>query len=144
MGLALASNTQTSSLAAISTTALLKSAQLESVIATNSERLTKACNSLAALLRTYDIPYFPCYAGLYIFARLAPKAQYWEDESVMLREFKDAGISISGGRGYHVGEENKGWARISFAVNPKTFQLALERLERVLSSRRLGPADVTT
>ena len=77
------------------------------------------------------IPYIPSNAGLYVFAKIAPEAQEWEDEQLMLRRLKDVGVVVSAGRGYHVGETEKGWARVGFAVESDRLQEALTRMSWV-------------
>lgn len=132
-GVVLASNTQTSSLSAICTTALLNSPQLPNLLALNSERL--ACNYriLTAFFTRRDITYLPCNAALYVFARMAKEAQSWDDELAAVQRLKDVGVLVSPGRGYRVPEIEKGWMRVGFAVTASQLREALRRMEILYS-----------
>ena len=99
-------------------------------------RLARACGFLTHLLQRYSIPYLPSYAGLYLFAKLAPDATTWEDEARMIQEMRASGLSVSGGKAYHAGEDEKGWARITFALEETRFLEALNRLESYLFQRK--------
>ncbi|MCJ1401065.1 hypothetical protein MMC11_004277 [Xylographa trunciseda] len=134
VGLALAANTQTSALASVFVTALLTSQELPSLIALNSQRLAGAYQTLTDFFNRYKIPYIPCYAGIYVFARIAPNAQSWEDEAIAVRKFKDEGVLVSASRGYHGPENDKGWARICFAVESSKLEKAIRRMERVYAN----------
>lgn len=141
VGLALAANTQISSLSTIFVTHLLTSPQLPSLVALNSSRLASAYEMLVAFLKKHMIPYIPCNAGLYVLARLAPDAQSWADEAAMATKCKDAGVLLSPGRAYHGPEDAKGWMRIGFSVETSVLQEALRRLESVLVVLPIGVAD---
>ncbi|GAW26027.1 putative 1-aminocyclopropane-1-carboxylate synthase [Rosellinia necatrix] len=56
--------------------------------------------------------------GCFVFARVASNANTWEDEADVIQAWKTAGVSVSPGKGYHVPENSKGWARINFALAP--------------------------
>lgn len=147
--LVLASNTQTSSLSAICVSALLTSAKLPALIALNSERLATNCRILTKFLTRHKIPYIPSYAGLYVFARIAQDARSWEDEQASVQRFKDVGVLLSGGRGYHCSENQMGWMRVGFAVKKSRLEEALRRVESILrvegcSRNSLGSPDDTT
>ncbi|KAI0139752.1 1-aminocyclopropane-1-carboxylate synthase [Pestalotiopsis sp. NC0098] len=133
VGLALAANTQISSLSTIFVTHLLTSPQLPSLVALNSIRLASAYEMLVTFLKKHLIPYIPCNAGLYVLARLAADAKSWEDEAAMATKCKDAGVLLSPGRAYHGPEDAKGWMRIGFSVETTVLQEALRRLESVLA-----------
>lgn len=109
------------------------------------ETLSRNYNILTTLCSRNKIRYIPAYAGLFMLAKLAPHAQTWEDEAAMVQKAKDAGVSISPGYSYHIVESERGWARVTFAVEPSVFDEALRRLEgapgfvqqrRMLSRRR--------
>jgi len=51
----------------------------------------------------------------------------------MIAKLKKAGVSVSGGQGYHVMKEEKGWARLAFALNTSQLREALKRINGVLS-----------
>ncbi|KAL5364141.1 PLP-dependent transferase [Aspergillus floccosus] len=135
VGVTLASNTQTSSLAAIYTTAVLSSDQTDWLVKKNQERLSSAYGMIAAWLRANDIEYIPVRAGVYVFAKLGKQIQSWDEETALVQKCKDAGVLISAGRSYHGIESEKGWARITFAVEPDTLQRGLERLSSALDLR---------
>ncbi|KAH7303239.1 1-aminocyclopropane-1-carboxylate synthase 7 [Stachybotrys elegans] len=126
VGLALASNTQMSSLTAIAATALLTSPELPTIMAKNSERLEKAYTKITSMLRGRRIDWMPSN-GPFLFAKLLPDAQD-EDEERLVQACKKAGVSISMGRSYHVLEHEKGWARLNFALPPDRLDEALTRL----------------
>ncbi|KAF2795571.1 1-aminocyclopropane-1-carboxylate synthase [Melanomma pulvis-pyrius CBS 109.77] len=132
VGLALAANTQISALSTIFVTSLLTSPKLTSLVALNRERLRAAYTTLTNFLKRYDIPYLPCNAGLYVFARLAHHAVTWEDEAEMVEKLKDAGLLVSAGRAYHVPESEKGWMRIGFSVEQADLVEAIRRMESVV------------
>lgn len=129
VGLALASNTQMSSLTAIFTAALLASPKLPSILEINALRLAEAYNTLTSFLRLHGIKYIPVSHGPFVFARVAPNAVTWEDESFVIAACKEAGVILSSGRGYHIIEREKGWARLTFAIKRDQLDEALRRLE---------------
>lgn len=133
VGLALASNTTTSTLSSIFVSALLTSPEIPKLLALNSDRLTEAYRSLTAMLRKHNIHYLPAYAGLYVFAKIAPDAGSWDDESKAVQKFKEAGVLVSSGKGYHGPESEKGWARIGFATEKPKLVEALRRIDRALA-----------
>jgi aspartate/methionine/tyrosine aminotransferase len=132
VGLALAANTQNSALTSIFVTHLLTSPELPSLISLNSTRLKEAYESLTAVLQRHKVPYIPCYAGIYVFAKIAPNASQWEDEAAKIAKMKVAGVVMSSGRAYHGPDGEKGWARISFALDPEVMKEAVRRIESVL------------
>ena len=134
-GLALASNTTTSTLSSIFVSTLLTSPKIASLIALNSERLADAYATMTSLLKKHNIPYIPSYAGLYLFARVEPSAQSWEDEADMVKRLKQAGVLVSAGKAYHGPENDKGWARIGFAVESVQLKEAIRRMEEVFEGR---------
>jgi gliotoxin/aspirochlorine biosynthesis aminotransferase len=129
VGLALASNTQMSSLTAIATTALLQSPQLDSLIALNSSRLAEGYDVITSFFRQHNIEYMPVSAGPFIFAKLVPGATTWEEEAEKLGACKAAGVVISSGKGYHVVDSEKGWGRLTYAIPMDELKEALRRVE---------------
>lgn len=87
---------------------------------------------ITRFLIQHEIDFIPVTAGLYIFAHLDPHAQSWEDEAALIAKIRDAGVLVSAGRAYHVVEDEKGWARITFAVDPAELRKGLEALGNVL------------
>ncbi|KAF2446658.1 PLP-dependent transferase [Karstenula rhodostoma CBS 690.94] len=134
VGLALASMAQISGLSTVFTTALLKSPELLSLLALNSRRLSIAYATLTGFLKSHDIPYIPCNAGIYVFARMCPAARSWEDEASFVDRLKESGVLVSPGRAYHGPESEKGWMRVGFAVQPSDLAEALRRMESVYDS----------
>ena len=131
VGLTLAANTQTSCLSAITATALLTSPKLNSIIATNSKRLAENYQILRSFLTAYNIRYFPCYAGLYVFAKMARDAQSWDDELRVLQVLRDAGVVVTAGRGYHGPDSEVGWMRVGFAIEKSELEEAVRRMHSV-------------
>lgn len=128
VGLALACNTQMSSLTAIASSRLLMSPELPHLLHLNSERLGRAYGTITSMLKSRGLTYIPANMGPFLFARLVPDAQTWEDEADTVHACKEAGVSISAGRGYHVPDGEKGWARLNFALDPDRLAEALRRL----------------
>ncbi|KAJ3577056.1 hypothetical protein NPX13_g3504 [Xylaria arbuscula] len=131
-GLALSSNTQLSSLTALVTTSLLASPTLPQLFALSSQRLAGAYICITEWLRQHNIPFIPANMGCFVFARVAPNANTWEDEANIIQAWKTAGVSVSPGKSYHVPENAKGWARINFALAPMDLAEALRRLNSVV------------
>lgn len=103
-------------------------------MALNSQRLGEAYTSLTTWLSKFKIPYIPCNAGLYVFAKIAPNAQSWEEESDTIIKLKTAGVLVSAGKSYHVPEVEKGWARIGFALEKSALEEALQRMASVFTN----------
>ncbi|KAH8160894.1 hypothetical protein CIB48_g7353 [Xylaria polymorpha] len=132
-GIALASNTQTSSLAAIATAGLLNSPDLPQLFEINAKRLSEAYMLLTAVLKKHSVQYIPANQTPFLFARLVPNAKTWEEEAEFGQMCKDAGLAISNGKSYHLPECEKGWARLNFAIEPASLAEALKRLDAVLT-----------
>ncbi|KAF1998234.1 PLP-dependent transferase [Amniculicola lignicola CBS 123094] len=139
VALALAANTQISSLSTIFVTSLLTSPKLPKLIALNSQRLAQAYTTLTGFFKELSIKYVPCNAGLYVFAKLARQAQTWEDESSVISDLKSSGILVSAGRAYHGPENEKGWMRVGFAVDPDQLTEAIRRMKTVLTQMTEKP-----
>ena len=74
-------------------------------------------------------------------AKLAPLAQSWGDEADALRRYLQAGVLVAHGRAYHMPEDQKGWMRVSFAVDETLLAEAITRIWESISgieSRREG------
>jgi len=132
VGLRLASNSQISSLSAIFTTALLSSPSLPFLITLNSARLAESYILVTSFFVRYGIKYIPVNAGLSIFARLAPAAKTWEDESRTVQKLTEAGVLVSAGRDYRGVQKEKGWVRLSFSIEQNRLREALRRIEIAL------------
>ena len=119
-----------STLSAVFATELLASPDLPSLVALNSARLAEAYSVLTSFLKRNGISYLPCNVGPFILVRLAPDAQSWDDEAAVVQEFQRAGVLVGSGQRYHVQE--KGWTRISFAVEKAVLEEAMRRMQTVL------------
>lgn len=126
--------TQTSSLASIATAGLLTSPELPRLIQLNTTRLSSAYKQVTTWLKAHDVPFVPATHGVYVLARLAPNARSWEDEEEVVRRLKDAGVLLLAGRGFHMRE--KGWVRMTIAVEPHVLTQALSRITTELKLRR--------
>jgi aspartate/methionine/tyrosine aminotransferase len=133
---ALAAQMQISTLTSTFVTALLTAPDLDDLIRLNAKRLTKAYATITDFFKEVSIPYIPCNAGLYVFAKLAPKAETWQDECAVVTKLKEAGVLVSSGKAYHGPEGEKGWARVGFAVEPKELDEAIERMRIVFAGAR--------
>ncbi|OJD14967.1 hypothetical protein AJ78_04750 [Emergomyces pasteurianus Ep9510] len=129
---AAASNAQVSSLSSRFTTALLSSPSLPFLVALNSARLAESYIHVTSFFIRHHIDYIPVNAGLNMFARLAPKAKTWEDELDMVVKLKENGVVAKGGGSYHGTFTEKGWIRISFALEEHRLQEALHRVKKAL------------
>lgn len=131
--MSLTSSTQMSSLTAIAASALLTSPDLTKLMKLNSERLAEAYSRLTVFLKKHNIEYIPVTNGPFLFCRIAGKLQTWEDETDFMTRCQSKGVSISAGRSYHGVDDEKGWARINFAIKPDDLNEALVRLSTVMS-----------
>lgn len=131
-GLALAAHMNVSTLSAVFATSLLSSPSLPSLVALNSTRLADAYKVLTSFLKSHGIHYFPCNAGPFVLARLAPNAQSWDEEAAAIEGLHKAGVLVGAGRRYHVHE--MGWARLSFAVDMAVLKEVTRRLGTVFMS----------
>ncbi|EEP79046.1 predicted protein [Uncinocarpus reesii 1704] len=137
--LALSPNSEISSLSAILTTNILSSPNLPFLIALSSARLAEAYICITTFFTERNIKYIPVGAGLNLFAQLAPKAKTWSEEDDMVEKLRGGGVLVSPGRHHYGRPPGKGWARISFSVEPWRLQEALKRMDLTLSSKNGVP-----
>lgn len=130
-GLALASYPQTSALASTFVSALLSSPKLPDLLSLNSRRLAEGYSTVTNLLKKHHLEYVPSYAGLYVFAKIVPNAGSWDEESRLVNKLKDEGVLVSAGKSFHGPEQEKGWARIGFAVPKQQLDDAVRVMDRV-------------
>lgn len=130
VGHSLAAMYLTSSLAAVFVTALLGSPDLPRLLKLNSQRVAVAYKVITSFLTKNEIIYVPCYAGLYVFAKIASGAKTWEDEENVVEAFKREGVLVAAGKGYHCME--MGWARIGFTLKPEKLAKGIEQMQRAL------------
>lgn len=117
-----------SSLTAIATTSILGSPKLPQLFALNAERLSQAYKTVTSVLKLHDIRYIPANIGPFLFVRLLPDAQTWDEEAEVVQACRSAGVVISGGRSFHVPEKEKGWARLNFAIQPGKLGEGIQRV----------------
>lgn len=129
---------------AVAVTGLLRSPKLDALLKLNEERLCYSYGRITNLLDRYHIRYFPAHAGLYIFARLAGNVVAWEREEAMIQRFKENGVVVGAGHSYHPSESTKGWARITFALEPSRLDEAIRRMDIVLSSMQADNSEPRT
>ena len=132
VGVSLASNTQVSSLAAIFTKSILGSSATTSLIALNRRRLSAAYSIITTWLRLNEFRYIPVSAGVFVFAKLGREITTWDEEAQLVKLCKEAGVVVSAGRNYHGIDSEKGWIRLTFAVEAEVLQEGLTRLSNVL------------
>lgn len=125
------STTQLSSLTTIATTSLLNSPNLATLISLNSQRLAESYKLVTAVLRRQKIEYVPANAGLYVFARLAGDAA---GEGSVVKALGEKGVLVSAGKGFHLGDGDRGWVRINFAVERKVLLDGIEMVNRFLEN----------
>ncbi|KAH8888281.1 PLP-dependent transferase [Thozetella sp. PMI_491] len=137
-GAALWSTATVSSFTAAAVAHVLRSPRLKDILKTSSERLSSAYTSMTDMLRRNGIDYVPANAGLFVFARLAPDATTWEDESEVVQQLKEAGVIVSGGRGYHTADLAKGWARVASGIMSNLLSDLIVSLQRSLEGLKHG------
>lgn len=119
-----------STLSIVFASALLSSESLPELVKLNSVRLAEAYDTLMRFFDRHGIYYIPCNAGHFMLAKLAPQPRSWDDEAALIIQLGEAGVLVSPGQAYHVGEN--GWARVSFAVERATLKEAIRRMKCVL------------
>lgn len=119
-----------STLSTLVANTILSSPSLPDLLSLSSTRLSENYTLITAFFKDVGVVYQPCNAGIFILARLAPKATEWEEEEQMVKRFGERGLLVGGGRGYHVQE--MGWLRICFAVEKTVLLEAIERMKEVL------------
>lgn len=134
ISLALASNIQVSSLAAIATSGLLKSPALDDLISLNKQRLKEAHRNITAFLKSHGVHYIPATAGPFIFAKLPRYVSSLAEEQQLVELFASEGVIVSPGTNYAWSKNEFGWIRITFALQPNVLEEGLERLARGLNA----------
>ena len=98
----------------------------------NVQRHSESYKVLTSWLKDVNVPYLPCNSAPFVLAKIAPDAQSWEEEAAVIQELKELGVWVSPGRSHHMPEYAKGWARITFALEPAKIEQALARMKQVL------------
>ncbi|THV45507.1 hypothetical protein BGAL_0480g00040 [Botrytis galanthina] len=137
-GLALAAFSNVSILSSILTKALLCSPNLEEIMNLNSRRHHQSYMVMTSFLKEMGVPYLPCNATPFLMARIAPDASSWEDEAAAVKKLNDIGVWVSAGRGQHMPESAKGWARLTFTLEPVRLKEGLERMRSVLGREKVA------
>ncbi|KAA8895461.1 pyridoxal phosphate-dependent transferase [Sphaerosporella brunnea] len=131
LGVALAANTQVSSLTAVVFSSLFSQKPLlNELIATNRARLARAYSRVVGFLKFHKMRYSVTYAGLYVWVRLSHTVSTWEQEAELWKRLGDKRVAVSAGRGYHASEP--GWFRITFSVAAEDLTQGLCRIEEAL------------
>jgi DNA-binding transcriptional MocR family regulator len=117
-------------------TQLLTWSQLPTLLKLNSERLTASYRLLAAFLTKHGIDFVAPSHGLFLWAKMAKKAQSVGDEQVFFEELGSCGVKVGEGRFYKGVEGDYGWARIRFSMNEGLMTEALGKMDGVLMRRK--------
>lgn len=135
---ALVASTNVSTLSTVVSKELLASSCVPSLLQLSSKRLAEAYVTLTSFFKSSGISYFPCNSTTFVMAKLAPIAQSWRDEVDAFRRYLQAGVRVAPGRAYHMPEDQKGWMRVSFAVDKTLLAEAITRIGRVFQELSLG------
>ena len=84
---------------------------------------------LKAFFEENSIEYLPCEATTFVLARLAPNAQTRDDERAAVTFYREAGVLFFTAADYRMPPGFRGWMRVSFAIEPERFRIAMERLK---------------
>lgn len=71
-------------------------------------------------------------------AKLAPSAHSWGDEADAYNQYVQTGVLVAPGRVYHMPEDQKGWMRVSFAVDKAFLAEAITRIGSVYQTLTEG------
>ncbi|KAJ4356476.1 uncharacterized protein N0V89_004509 [Didymosphaeria variabile] len=115
-------------LASLYLSSLLRWAQLPTLIALNSERLTASYRLVENVLKQLDVCFVAPTDGIFVFAKLAKYAQSVEDERDFYNRLAQQGVLLGPGTMYKGVDKEFGWARIRFSIPVKTMEVALERI----------------
>jgi aspartate/methionine/tyrosine aminotransferase len=77
------------------------------------------------------IEYIPSNGGVFVLARLAPKALNFEDEAKAHGQYLCAGVLVIPGRAYSMPDGQAGWMRVTFALEREYLMKGLERIKNV-------------
>ena len=118
----------TNNIASLFLSSVLSWAQLPTLLALNSERLTASYRLLSDALKSWDVEYIRPTDGIFLFAKLAKHVQSIEEEAAFYSRLDGHGVHIGPGSLFKGVDKEFGWARIRFSVTPKTMEAALERI----------------
>jgi aspartate/methionine/tyrosine aminotransferase len=128
---ALTSSVHVSVLSSLFAKELLGSPTLPTLIESNKTKLRDAYIATTTRLKRAGIEYFPCNAAVAVFCRLAPKTMSVPEEMAAFHKYIEAGVVVAPGVAYHVNRSQKGWMRVSFAVNEEARDKGLSCIESV-------------
>ncbi len=66
-----------------------------------------------------------------MLAKLAPLAKSQIEEMAAFLQYIQAGVMVAPGWAYHINKSQRGWMRVSFAVNNESLQKGLKRIKLV-------------
>jgi hypothetical protein len=111
---------------------LLISPSFPPLLQPSSTRLAEAYSTLITFFKSSGIGYFPCHSTVFVLARLASKAQLWEDEVVAFRRYLQAGVLVVLVGAYHISDSQKGWMQVPFAIDWTRLGEGTKRIETCL------------
>ena len=103
---------------------------LPKLLRDNTQRLGESYALVASMFKRWKIPYVCSTAGSFVFARLAVIGG--ESEEELTKALRERGVLIIAGKDFHLGEEERGWVRINYAVGIERLREGLRRIERHL------------
>jgi len=127
---------QTSSLSNMYAIALLTSPELPNLVKLNTNRLRNAYETITTALQEWKIEYLPVSAGVSLWAKMAPDAKTWEDETDIINRLRENGLVVGSAKQYGGINMEKGWMRILFAVNEDVLKEVIRRMEIVVKGNR--------
>ena len=131
---ALVSSVHVSILSTLFAKELLGSGVLPSIIQTSKERLRDAYVETTTTLKRAGIVYLPSHAAVFLFCKLASNAATVEQEIAAFQKYMKAGVMVVPGPAYHANASQRGWMRLTFAVNPDSLRKGLKIIESVYRS----------
>ncbi|XP_077980146.1 1-aminocyclopropane-1-carboxylate synthase-like protein 1 [Glandiceps talaboti] len=110
----------------------------QTYIPANHHLLRESHRFLSDELTKLGVPHLKRSAGLFMWVNLKkflPVVSF-DEELKLFNEFVENGVNISPGQSYHCCRP--GWFRIVFAVSIDTLKIGVERIRKVLDSRKLS------
>lgn len=132
--MALLTTHHTSNVASLYMSSLLTWAQLPTLLALNSERLSASYQLLSQTLQQWDIRFIVPTHGIFLFAKLAKNARTAKDEMAFFDRLAFKGVRVTSGHFYKGVEGDFGWARIRFSIPLDVMEKALTTLVAFLTS----------
>jgi len=129
--IALIASVHVSTLSTVASKAILCSPGLPNLLELNSKRLAEAYLDVITFFKSSDIAYIPCNSAIFMLAKLAPLAKSQIEEMAAFLQYIQAGVMVAPGWAYHINKSQRGWMRVSFAVNNESLQKGLKRIKLV-------------